>query len=121
MTSRASLVAARPNRAGHLEARPRRGSGRHGAVLAAFLQSDVQGDAGAACELRDAIAGARRGEPPQPEAIGNAFAIRITAEGAVLRNVVSGDGRPEQYSLDEFGAALDAWILAIERFRGEAP
>jgi hypothetical protein len=121
MTARTGLVAARANRAGHLEARPRRRSGRHGAVLAAFLQSDVQGDAAAAGELLDAIAGVRRGEPPQPEAIGNAFAVRITADGAALRNVISADSRPEHYSLDEFGAALDAWIAAIERARSRAP
>jgi hypothetical protein len=114
------LVAARLNRAGSVEARPRRGSGRHGAVLASFLQSDVQGDVAAARGLLAAIAAARRGEPPPPEAIGNAFAIAIAAGGATLRNVVLADA-PEDYTLDELAAALKTWIAAIEPARKGPP
>ncbi len=116
MTAGTGLVMARLNRAGYLEARPRRGSGRHGAVLASFLQSDVQGDAGAARDLLAAIAAARRGEPPQPPALGNAFAIAIAAGRATLRNVILADP-PENYTLDELAAALDTWIAAIARAR----
>jgi hypothetical protein len=116
VTERAGLVAARLNPAGYIEARPRRGSGRHGAVLASFLQSDVQGDAAAARALLSAIAAARRGEPPQPEMLGNAFAIAIAAGGAVLRNIILAEA-PENYTLDEVGAALETWIAAIERAR----
>lgn len=112
MTAGTGLVMARLNRAGYLEARPRRGSGRHGAVLASFLQSDVQGDAGAARNLLAAIAAARRGEPPQPPALGNAFAIAIAAGGATLRNAILADP-PENYTLDELAAALETWIAAI--------
>jgi hypothetical protein len=111
-----SLVSARLNRAGYLEARPRRGSGRRGAILARFLQSDVQGDAAAAQALLAQIADARRGEPPQPAAIGNAFAIRIAVGGAALRNVVL-DAPPEPYTFDELGAALETWLAAIARAR----
>jgi hypothetical protein len=107
---------ARLKRAGYIEARPRRGSGRHGAVLASFLQSDVQGDAAAARTLLAAIAAARRGEPPRPEAIGNAFAIAFGAGAATLRNVILADP-PENYTLDELGAALETWIAAIDRAR----
>jgi hypothetical protein len=114
VTEPAGLVAARLNRAGYIEARPRRGSGRHGAVLASFLQSDVQGDANAARALIAAIAAARRGEPPQPEALGNAFAIAIAAGGAVLRNIILAEA-PENYTLDEVEAALETWIATIER------
>jgi hypothetical protein len=113
----AGLVVARVSRAGYLEARPRRRSGRHGAVLASFLQSDVQGDAEAARGLLATIAAARRGEPPPPEALGNAFAIAIAADGAVLRNVVLAEA-PESYPLDEVEAALETWMAAIERARG---
>jgi hypothetical protein len=116
VTAPTGLIAARPNRAGYLEARPRRRSGRHGAVLAGFLQSDVQGDAAAARALLTVIAATRRGEPPPPEAIGNAFAITIGARGAALRNVIVA-APPEHYTLDELGAALETWIAAIERPR----
>jgi hypothetical protein len=120
VTAHAGLVAARLNRAGFIEARPRRGSGRHGAVLASFLQSDVQGDTDAARLLLAAIAAARRGEPPQPEALGNAFAVAIAAGGATLRNVILAEA-PENYTLDELGAALETWIAAIERARRARP
>jgi hypothetical protein len=116
VTAGSALVIARLNRAGYLEARPRRGSGRHGAVLASFLQSDVQGDAGAVRNMLAAIAAARRGEPPPPEAFGNAFAIAIAASGAMLRNVVLADP-PEKYTLDELEAALATWSAAIAQAR----
>ena len=116
----ARLVATRLNQAGYIEARPRRGTGRHGAVLASFLQSDVQGDAAGARALLATIAAARRGEPPPPEAIGNAFAIAIAADGATLRNVLLAEA-PENYTLDELRAALETWIAAIERARRADP
>jgi hypothetical protein len=116
MTAPAALVAARRNRAGYIEAVPRHGSGRHGTVLASFLQGDVQGDAATARALLAAIAATRRGEPPPPEEIGNAFALAIGAGGAALRNVII-SAPPEHYTLDELGAALETWIAAIERAR----
>jgi hypothetical protein len=117
---RSSLVSARRNPAGFLEARARRGSGSRGAMLAAFLQSDVQGDDDSARALLAAIAAARRGQASQPAAVGNAFAIRIGAEGAVLRNAILAGAAAEHYPLDEFGAALETWIAAIKRARRSA-
>jgi hypothetical protein len=114
---RSSLVSARRNPAGFLEARARRGSGSHGSLLAAFLESDVQGDATTARALLAAVAAVRRGQASQPEALGNAFAIHIAADGAVLRNAILAGAAAEHYPLDEFGAALETWIAAIERAR----
>ena len=85
--------------------------------MAAFLESDVQGDAAAARALLAAIAAMRRGQASQPEAVGNAFAIRIAAEGAVLRNAILDGAAAEHYPLDELAAALETWIAAIERAR----
>ena len=51
------LITARRHPAGYLEGRAARGSGRHGEVLASFLQSDVQGDIEAA---RSLLSGGRR-------------------------------------------------------------
>jgi hypothetical protein len=114
----APLVSVRLNPTGFLEARGRRGSGRRGSLLADFLQGDVQGDAATARGLLSQIAAARRGEPPAPAAVGNAFAIAIAPDGASLRNVVLGDSKPAEYTLDEFAEALLAWLAAIEGATG---
>ena len=111
------LVSARRHPAGYLEARARRGAGRHGELLASFLQSDVQGDLVTARVLLEEIAAAERGDRPQPGGVGNAFAIAITPEGATIRNAVIEDESPERYDLGEFRAALEIWIAAIERAR----
>jgi uncharacterized protein YacL (UPF0231 family) len=113
----AGLITARRHPAGHLEGRAARGSGRHGEVLASFLQSDIQGDLDAARTLLAEIGGVERGEAPQPAAAGNAYAISVSSEGATIRNAVVEDSRPEQYSFDELRRALGIWIAAIERAR----
>ena len=112
-----SLVRARRNPAGFLEGWSRPGSGRHGEILASFLQSDVQGDLATARMLLAETAAAERGEAPQPGGAGNAFSITISPEGAVIRNAVVEDAVPERYSLAELRAALETWIVALERTR----
>jgi len=102
---------------GHLEGRARPGSGRHGEILASFLQSDVQGDFGAAQALLAEIGAAERGEAPQPAAVGNAYSIAISPDRVTIHNAVIEDSRPEHYSLDELRRAIETWIAAIERAR----
>ena len=111
------LIRTRRHRAGHLEAYARRDSGRHGEVLASFLQSDVQADLNTARGLLAAIAAAERGEPPQPPAIGNAFAIAVSPERVTISNAVIAQSRPEHYDFDEMRRALGTWIAAIMRAR----
>lgn len=111
------LITARRYPRGHLEGRPRRGSGRRGEILASFLQSDVQADLATARAFLDEIAAAERGEEPQPGGVGNAFSVAITPAGAVIRNAVIEGAEPEQYSLEELRAALEMWVAAIERAR----
>jgi hypothetical protein len=113
--ARSTLISARRHAAGFLEGRARRGTGRHGGILAAFLQSDVQGDLGTARALLEEIAAAERGEPPQPGGVGNAFSIAINPAGAMIRNAVMEGATAEPYSLGELRAALVTWIAAIER------
>ena len=112
-----SLVRVRRHPAGFLEGRARPGSGRHGEILASFLQSDVQGDLETARMLLAETAAAERGETPQPGGAGNAFSITISPDGAVIRNAVVEDAVPERYSLAELRAALETWIAALERTR----
>ena len=109
------LVSVRRHPAGFLEGRARPGSARHGEILASFLQSDVQGDIETARNLLTETIAAERGETPQPGGAGNAFAITISPEGAVIRNAVVEGAVAEHYSLAELRAALETWIAAIER------
>jgi hypothetical protein len=110
-----ALVGAHRHEAGFLAAQPLPGSGRRGAVLAGFLQSDVQGDLATARSLLAEIAAAERGEAPLAGGAGNAFSIRIAADGAVIAHALFPDAPPERYSLAELRAALEIWIAAIER------
>jgi hypothetical protein len=111
------LVRVRRHPAGFLEGRARPASGRHGEILASFLQSDVQGDLETARMLLAETAAAERGEPPQSGGAGNAFSITIAPEGAVIRNAVVEGAAPERYSLAELRAALETWIAVLERTR----
>jgi hypothetical protein len=117
-----SLVRVRHHPAGFLEGRARPGSGRHGEILASFLQSDVQGDLETARMLLAETAAAERGEAAKPGGAGNAFSITISPEGAMIRNAVVEGAAPERYSLAELRAALETWIAALERAcRSTAP
>jgi hypothetical protein len=109
------LVRVHRHPAGFLEGRARPGSGRHGEILAGFLQSDVQGDLETARMLLAETIAAERGETPQPGGVGNAFSITISPEGAAIRNAVVEGAAPERYSLAELRAALETWIAALER------
>ena len=111
------LLSVRRHPAGFLEGRARRGSGRHGEIVASFLQSDVQGDLETARRFLAEIAAAERGEKPQPGGVGNAFSITISPGGAVIQNAVIEGAVPENYSLAELRAALELWIAEIERIR----
>jgi hypothetical protein len=112
---KSTLVSARRHPAGHFEGRVRRGAGRHGEMMASFLQSEVQGDLATARAFLAEIAAAERGETPQPGGVGNAFSISISPDGAVIRNAVVEGATPRRYTLDELRGAIETWIAAIER------
>jgi hypothetical protein len=115
VTEKSALFDVRRHPAGHFEALARPESGRRGEVLAGFLQSDVQGDAGYARAVLAEVAAAERGAAPQPGGAGNAFSIAIAPDGATIRNAVLEDAVPEHYALGELRAALETWLDAIER------
>lgn len=110
-----NLVTVRRHPAGHFEGRARRGAGRHGELVASFLQSDVQGDLTTARAFLAEVEAAERGEKPQPGGVGNAFSVTISPGGAVIRNAVVEGAAPERYTLGELRSALETWIAAIER------
>ncbi|HKM71295.1 MAG TPA: hypothetical protein VJX94_14795 [Stellaceae bacterium] len=95
------LVSVRRHPAGFLEGQGRPGSGRHGEIIARFLQSDVQSDLETARMLLAEIAAAERGEKPQAGGVGNAFSIMTSPDGAVIRNAVVEGASAERYSLPE--------------------
>ena len=111
------MVSVRRHPAGFFEGRARPGSGRHGAILASFLQSDIQGDLETARLLLAEVSAAERGEASQPGGAGNAFSITITPDGGMIRNAVLEGAVPERYPLAELREALEAWIAAIESVR----
>ena len=112
--SRSDLISASRHPAGFLEARARPGSGRHGEILASFLQSDVQADSVTARALLDEIAAACRGEAPRSGGVGNAYSIAISPESAIIRHAFVEGAMPEHYELEELRTALERWIAAIE-------
>ena len=114
----AALLSVHHHPAGFLEGRAQPGSGRHGEIIASFLQSDVQGDLETAQMLLAELAAAERGEEPEPGGAGNAFSIAIVPGGAVIRSAVIEGAVPEHYGLAELRTALETWIAAIERARG---
>jgi hypothetical protein len=111
------LITVRPHPEGYLEGRPVRGSDRRGALLARFLQSDVQSDVAAARALLAEIGAVEAGQAPQPAAIGNAYSVTISRDGVLVRNALIEGSRPQHYGCDEMRLALGIWIAAIERAR----
>ena len=115
--SKSHLISVGRHATGFLEARARPGTGRHGEILAGFLQSDVQADLSTARAFLDEITAVERGEKPHPGGAGNAFSIAIGPTGAVIGNAVLEGTTPEIYDLLELRAALESWIELIERAR----
>ncbi len=111
------LITARMHPEGYFEGRAAAAGDRRAALLASFLQSDVQGDLDHARALLVEIAAVLRGEASGPPRVGNAFAVDIAADGAVIRNAVLEGAAPERFTLTELRRALETWSAAIERAR----
>ena len=119
--AKSHLIRVGQHSAGFFEARPRPGTGRHGEILAGFLQSDVQADLLTARAILDEVSAAELGEQPQPGGVGNAFSVTIGPKGAVIRNAVLEGATSESYSLGELRAALETWADGIERAQTNLP
>ena len=119
--TKSHLISVSRHSAGFLEARPGPGTGRHGEILASFLQSDIQADLSTARAFLDEVSAAELGETPQPGGVGNAFSVTIGPKGAVIRNAILEGAISESYSLAELRAALETWIDGIERAQTNVP
>lgn len=90
----------------------RAGDAAHDRV-AAFLTLDIQRSPDWAEDLGARIAQVRSGALPSWERIGNAYRLALSAEGAVIEDLVDTASSPQQVSLDELAAAVAAWLAAI--------
>ncbi|HXU46235.1 MAG TPA: hypothetical protein VN783_11970 [Thermoanaerobaculia bacterium] len=82
-------------------------------LLAAFLESDVQGSLAVGRELLEAIARVVAGDLPRFEWTGNAHTLTLTRKTARIRREVDPEAPALRRPLALFHAALEAWLQAL--------
>jgi hypothetical protein len=94
---------------------PRKGvNDRARDLIAAFLTMDIQRSPDWARELLARIADVKTGALPSWERVGNAYRLRLSAEGALIEDLVDPTGAPQRLPLEELEAAVEAWIEALD-------
>jgi hypothetical protein len=94
---------------------PRKGvNDRARDLIAAFLTMDIQRSPDWARELLARIADVKTGALPSWERVGNAYRLRLSAEGALIEDLVDPTGAPQCLPLEELEAAVEAWIEALD-------
>jgi hypothetical protein len=83
-------------------------------MLTAFLVMDIQRNPQWACELMDRIAEVKSGKVPVWERTGNAYRLELTDQGALIEDLVDEDGPVQRIIMEEFSAAVEAWVKALE-------
>ena len=84
-------------------------------MLTAFLVMDIQRNPEWAWELMDRIAEVKSGKIPMWERTGNAYRLELTDQGALIEDLVDDDAPVEKITLEEFSAAVEAWLKSIDR------
>lgn len=86
------------------------------AVLADFIEGDVQNDDIMARILLDDLGSVEKGEVSLEESSGNAFSVTIDPEGVLIENSVPGfeDWPSYRYRHDEFRHALEQVLTVLE-------
>jgi hypothetical protein len=93
---------------------PRKGANdRARDLIAAFLVMDIQRSPDWARDLLAQITAVKTGALPSWERIGNAYRLYLSAEGALIEDLVGSTGAPQRLPLEELEAAVVAWIEAI--------
>jgi hypothetical protein len=93
---------------------PRRGANDHARdLIAAFLVMDIQRGPDWARDLLAQIAAVKTGAQPSWERLGNAYRLYLSAEGALIEDLVDSTSAPQRLPLEELEAAVVAWIEAI--------
>ena len=80
------------------------------AMLAAFLVMDIQRNPQWAREIVQRLGAVKSGRLASWERIGNAYRLELTADGALIEDLVEEDTPAQLIPLTEFSAAIDAWI-----------
>lgn len=89
-----------------------------GAMMAGFLESDLQGSVASAQEVLRAIDGVKSGEIPDWERTGNAYTLALTPEGAILWNEMDIEVEPYKMSLADLRQTVAEWISFLEDAQG---
>ncbi len=89
------------------------------AMLAIFIEDDVQASDNAARIFLDDLDRVERGEVCHEEAGGNAFSVTVDPEGVLIENAVPGfeDWPSYRYRYDEYRHALEQVLTVLEERR----
>ena len=82
-------------------------------LIAAFLVIDIQHSSAWARELLTKIAEVKTAALPSWERVGNAYRLYLSADGALIEDLVDSTAAPQYLPLEELEAAVTAWIDAI--------
>ena len=94
--------------------RPRLGpNDRTRDLIAAFLAIDIQRSPEWARDLLAKIAAVKAGELPSWERLGNAYRLSVSAQDALIEDLIDPTNPPQRFPLGELEAAVAAWIKAI--------
>lgn len=83
-------------------------------MLAAYLVVDIQRNLEWARDLANQVKAVQEGKIKEWERIGNAYRLKVTADGTLIEDLVDEDGPTRKISLEELGAAVDAWIAELK-------
>jgi hypothetical protein len=93
---------------------PRKGAtDRARDLIAAFLVMDIQRSPDWAGDLLAKITDVKTGALPSWERLGNAYRLCLSAETALLEDLVDPTSAPQRFPLEELEAAVTAWMEAI--------
>jgi hypothetical protein len=101
------------------------GSGRGpvgaAAVVARYLESDVQSSAGQAREILRTIDRILAGRLQSWSDTGNAHTLTLSARGAVIAAELDDAAKPARLPLEALRQAVAGWLAFLERGRRAAP
>jgi hypothetical protein len=79
-------------------------------MLAAYLVVDIQRNLEWAKQLAERIRSVQTGKIAGWERIGNAYRLELTADGALIEDLIAEDGCVQTVALEELSKAVETWI-----------
>lgn len=83
-------------------------------MLAAFLVLDIQRNLDWAKELAEKTEAVQAGNLKEWERIGNAFRLELTADGALIEDLIDEDSSMQTIDLGEFSKAVEMWFADLK-------